>query len=118
MRKIVTCPRCGREQDRWHTAIYCTSCEGMTTKMQSRASRLVSRAVQNGDLKKLDGSIPCVDCGKPARDYDHRDYAKPLDVDPVCRSCNSKRGTGANKFMDLAECEELKQASRALKGAV
>lgn len=34
----------------------------------------------------------CVDCGKRAHDYDHRDYSKPLEVEPVCRSCNLKRG--------------------------
>lgn len=46
------------------------------------------------------GTIPaarllaCVDCGKPARDYDHRDYTKPLEVEPTCRSCNRLRGPG------------------------
>lgn len=52
-----------------------------------------------GALKKarLDGKIDsptnhlCVDCGKPAYCWDHRDYMKPLDVEPVCRSCNAKR---------------------------
>jgi hypothetical protein len=34
----------------------------------------------------------CVDCGKTAHGYDHRDYRKPLDVVPICRSCNYKRG--------------------------
>lgn len=34
----------------------------------------------------------CVDCGKKARDWDHRDYKKPYDVEAVCRSCNQKRG--------------------------
>ena len=37
-------------------------------------------------------NFPCDDCGKPATEYDHRDYNKPLDVAPVCRSCNNKRG--------------------------
>jgi hypothetical protein len=35
----------------------------------------------------------CVDCGAPAVFYDHRDYDKPFDVVPVCRSCNIRRGT-------------------------
>lgn len=39
----------------------------------------------------------CVDCGAVAEVYDHRDYSKPLDVQPVCRSCNLKRGPGLNK---------------------
>jgi len=39
--------------------------------------------------------IPCADCGRRALQYDHRDYRKPLDVVPVCRSCNCRRGPGA-----------------------
>ena len=46
-----------------------------------------------GKLPSLsDGSTPCVDCKKPADVYDHRDYGKPIDVVPVCKSCNRKRG--------------------------
>lgn len=57
----------------------------------------VAKAVRKGLLPKLDGTIKCVDCGKPAHNYEHRDYAKPLDVSPVCRSCNHKRGPAKNK---------------------
>lgn len=34
----------------------------------------------------------CVDCSRPAEAYDHRDYNEPLNVEPVCRSCNVIRG--------------------------
>ena len=54
--------------------------------------RQVARAVKNKELPVLDGSISCLDCGSPATCYDHRDYAKPLDVDPVCHGCNLRRG--------------------------
>jgi len=57
------------------------------------AISVVRKAVASGALPKLDGSIPCVDCGKPARNYDHRDYRRPLHVEPVCVSCNKQRGT-------------------------
>lgn len=36
----------------------------------------------------------CADCGEPAYCYDHRDYRKPIDVQPVCRACNQRRGPG------------------------
>jgi len=52
----------------------------------------VGAAIRLGKLPKLDGSIMCADCGVPACQYDHRDYSKPLEVDPVCQSCNRKRG--------------------------
>ena len=42
------------------------------------------------DPKKL----RCTDCGKQAHGYDHRDYSKPLEVQPTCTSCNHRRGKG------------------------
>lgn len=57
------------------------------------ASRLTSKAVRKGELPVPIYCV-CVDCGQPAAVYDHRDYTKPLDVQPVCLSCNHKRGPG------------------------
>lgn len=59
---------------------------------KNRARGMVAQAKARGDLPRLTGEIPCVDCGAPARDYDHRDYNRPLDVEPVCRRCNMRRG--------------------------
>lgn len=61
------------------------------------AHRYVDIAIRNGDLPKLDGSVPCVDCSEPAAEYDHRDYKKPLDVEPVCQRCNQARGPGLHR---------------------
>ena len=47
----------------------------------------------------------CVDCGANATDYDHRDYNKPLDVEPVCRSCNIRRGNAVFKRWNGYELE-------------
>lgn len=65
------------------------------TDEKEKACRLVRDAVLNGNLlpAKL---LSCTDCGKPAVLYDHRDYSKPLDVQPVCKSCNNKRGSAKN----------------------
>lgn len=51
----------------------------------------VAREVREGRLPKP-STLVCVDCGRPAQQYDHRDYTKPLQVEPVCRSCNVMRG--------------------------
>lgn len=51
----------------------------------------VAKAVRSGRLPPVEYSL-CDDCGKGAQQYDHRDYNLPLSVDPVCRSCNLKRG--------------------------
>lgn len=55
------------------------------------AHREVKKAVRRGDLSPVT-SHTCVDCGNPAEAYEHRDYGAPLDVEPVCNSCNGIRG--------------------------
>lgn len=61
---------------------------------QSRAHSAVQAAIKRGVLPPLKGGhYACVDCGGIALEYDHRDYGRPLDVEPVCRSCNHARGT-------------------------
>lgn len=61
----------------------------------ARQRTKMKAAVRAGKLPRLgDGKTKCSDCRKPASQYDHRDYSKPLDVQPVCRNCNIKRGKG------------------------
>lgn len=56
--------------------------------------RLVKEAILSGLLPNLKlGDVVCVDCKvNLASVYDHRDYSKPLTVEPVCHMCNTKRG--------------------------
>lgn len=63
-------------------------------KAMYRACKIVERAVKAGNLINLKRKkILCVDCRtNRATKYEHRDYAKPLEVDPVCQRCNQKRG--------------------------
>lgn len=67
------------------------------TKRRYPLARLAQHKIHN---LVRQGKIPracellCVDCGKGATDYDHRDYTKPLEVAPTCRSCNRRRGPG------------------------
>jgi len=62
------------------------------TQRRERALYAVAVAVAIGVLPSLrSGAVPCKDCAKPATQYDHRDYAKPLEVEPVCGRCNLKR---------------------------
>lgn len=60
--------------------------------LRRAAQYKVKQAIGRGDLATLDGAISCADCGSPADRYDHRSYFKPLEVDPVCCSCNGLRG--------------------------
>jgi len=104
------CPECGNKFRRWSTAEKCFECireknnakqrkEAKKYPIRGWATNVVRYAVQRGDLSKLDGTIKCVDCGQEAKHYDHRDYLKPLEVDPVCRGCNIRRGPGLNKHV-------------------
>ena len=61
---------------------------------QRRCHSMVHAAIKRGLLPSLkSGEYACVDCGAVALEYDHRDYGRPFDVEPVCRSCNKQRGT-------------------------
>lgn len=70
-------------------ALYCSKCWQFDKAEVTH--KLVRAAIKRGELKPIKGQL-CTDCGAPAKDYDHRDYSKPLEVDPVCRSCNLNRG--------------------------
>lgn len=89
------------------------------------AHRAVARAVKKGDMPAAK-FMRCVDCGRGAQHYDHRDYLAPLEVQPVCRSCNSKRGPAKNaplvgkdrtslgRFLALAPRGEAARMAEAL----
>ena len=71
---------------------------GQTETLKSRketkshqSHRFVDSAIKYGYLPKP-STLLCLDCGSPAQVYDHRDYNRPLDVEPVCHACNVKRG--------------------------
>jgi len=58
----------------------------------AKCKNAVYAAVRNGKLEPITEDTKCADCGEPAVGYDHRNYYKPLEVEPVCRKCNRKRG--------------------------
>lgn len=70
----------------------CAECEARAKSRRQHLSHAVKEAVLSGELPALRGAIKCVDCGKPATLYDHRDYTQALNVSPVCKGCNVKRG--------------------------
>jgi hypothetical protein len=121
-RQLHACPRCAEPMFSRKLTTICNECQrrleserralqrealrklGLVTpavrppaatyqQAQRRAIALVSNAKMNGKLAYLDGTILCVDCKrKPATIYEHRDYSKPLEVEPVCHYCNVRRG--------------------------
>ena len=54
------------------------------------AHKAVEKAVRRGDLPRV-STCDCRDCGIQATEYHHEDYSKPLDVEPLCKKCHTKR---------------------------
>lgn len=79
---------------------------------RERAGAIVQVAKKAGILPDLStGLYACSDCGGVASEYDHRDYALPLDVQPVCRKCNNRRGVA--KYPSAADFDFKKLPSAA-----
>ena len=98
--------------------LYCDECIPIKLRAQISASKKARYAVKVGRLPHPE-TLACVDCGMPAKHYEHRDYLKPLDVVATCISCNLKRG--AANDMDVAvdarrEYEARPKAERRAAG--
>lgn len=94
--RIIDCVRCGdsmKAYTSWEKRCWRCVRAADNDRLRRIARMAVKDAVLAGDLPQVK-TLTCVDCGNPAQCYDHRDYYKPLDVDPVCKSCDSKRGAG------------------------
>lgn len=116
--KRYTCEECGTVEHRRGGSIYftCVPCMRKNpTKHwklkemlsgQREAARVVDEAIRYGQLQKA-SKYRCVDCQEAAVEYDHRDYRKPLAVDPVCRRCNLRRGYAIPKDGFVPEIFEL-----------
>lgn len=90
--KPQPCSSCGAfTARRGGIVAICETCRGERQRLRSTACCAVRKAVAIGMLPKA-SSRSCTDCGRPATEHDHRDYRRPLDVQPVCRSCNLLRG--------------------------
>lgn len=111
----MTCVRCNKDiTGRHFLAQYCWECFLAKNVTQNSAKSRVQQAIKKGGIQKLDGSVLCRDCGDVATVYDHRDYAKPLEVDPVCRACNRNRGPVIwLEIKNPANCQGLTGEGRA-----
>ena len=58
------------------------------------------KARRNGIIPKLKKGTQCHYCDNEAIGYDHRDYRKPLEVVPVCRSCNRTLPSALPEFVN------------------
>jgi len=98
----ATCQLCARvEMARGAYSYCCTVCRGQGLQIPRAPKRtwtgkdiaqaVVSNLIKSGDLAHPKTCF-CADCGKPAVEYEHRDYNFPERVEPICRACNLRRG--------------------------
>lgn len=96
------CIACGNVHRRDSAfAILCWACVKAQSILRSHANRQLISARLRGDIAPPT-QYACVDCSRPAKLYDHRSYVRPLDVQPVCHSCNVRRGP-TDDFSKFAE---------------
>lgn len=97
------CVCCGETVGtRANGALYCWSCCKLISRVASKMAPVVKQAIANGVLKTLVGQV-CVDCGEPAKFYDHRNILRPLEVKPVCHGCNVRRGPPSGLTKKIVE---------------
>jgi len=91
--KTYVCSRCSAEFLAFPIGRHwrCRKCALQGYAAQREARAWVTRAVKLGRLLPAT-SHRCVDCGAWATCWEHRNYDKPLNVEPTCDSCNHKRG--------------------------
>jgi hypothetical protein len=93
MKRKFTCLRCSKPTIRHCQCVQdiCVQCSAEHYYEGDKARAILASAVKAGKITPAT-TKKCVDCGWPAKVHDHRDYTKPLKIDPVCYSCNVRRG--------------------------
>lgn len=97
---MKTCVICDSPlKSKVYFSMYCGDCRTAISVITNR----VRRAMTAAKLQPAEGH-DCVDCGKPAKELDHRFYSLPLEVEPVCVTCNQRRGP-ARDIVELVRIE-------------
>jgi hypothetical protein len=90
----VECAKCATPATGYWKLSYwglCSRCHRVEFEAQEAGRKIFQAAKRKGQFGKVT-DYSCVDCGKRAQVWEHRDYRKPLEVEPCCYSCNQKRG--------------------------
>lgn len=95
-----------------HPRSRCPDCYGLAHYAGMKARAEVNRAIALGRLMPAD-RFRCTDCPEWATEYEHRDYSRPLAVEPVCASCNCRRGPGSlGNFFGLSQSQAVSPSSQ------
>lgn len=93
--EVRSCKECASsfETRSRYARVRCPECYGLAHYAAQWARAQVQRAIILGRLMPA-SSFRCTDCPEWATEYEHRNYSQPFAVDPVCTSCNCRRGPG------------------------
>lgn len=95
---------------------YCEPCRLASYAAQRGAKKWLGLAIRSGRLLQA-RTYRCVDCReKWATAWEHRDYDKPLDVDPTCDSCNFARGPAFFRLPDISGAQPSTAANLIPEG--
>lgn len=99
----MNCIVCSKSlKSKLYVAKYCPECRTALAEIRSDVRKIM------GDAKLPPATaFPCVDCGKPAKEYDHRYYSLPLEIEPVCVLCNQRRGPALDAVSLIQEARGI-----------
>lgn len=105
-KKNKNCMHCGNQKNRRYpnNSYYCLKCTwAIRHPLADIAFDCVKAAIRNGLMPRAK-DLKCIDCGSMATEYDHRNYTRPIEVDPVCHGCNMRRGPAFPYVGELDLC--------------
>jgi len=80
---VVVEPDCTRTKGQERKAVFISA-------LKAQAQSIAIYATRTGKMPKA-AKCACVHCGEQARENHHEDYAKPLEVMPLCKKCHVER---------------------------
>lgn len=112
--RVYSCRVCMEEFEGYFVGRhwYCSKCRRLVVEAKAAASSWVSMAIRFGVLMPA-SMFRCDDCAEWATGWEHRDYSKPLEVDPTCGSCNLLRGPAVISSSFSSYSQEQLARSRA-----
>lgn len=106
MASSFLCRGCRKRPTRSTYGHYCGACWSAGVRQEARAQGALWRAVQSGELTRPESCGRCGALGRPGKGHaiegHHADYAKPLEVEWLCRACHRMEHGRLRRAMESA----------------
>lgn len=115
---VAPCRACGNPIRRaTHKHIFCKSCIPFAKAIAQATHKAVKLAIEFNQLPPA-YKKRCADCGCVAELWNHRSYASPLDVEPVCGPCNFARDPATDVVELVKQAISARQSHMAYLGTI